>query len=312
MGGKSKKTTQSKQTYKPPSWVEGASRSAIDIGQRIGSQQYQEYDQDRVAGLSENERMGINMARDTVGLGMPYIGSASDYLKKGTKSWTDADQSKYINPYIKGALDPAARELREYGAYALRDVDDKAASMDAWGRRSQLEKADIREKTLQGLSDLYGEGYARAYEWGAQMFGEERARDMEAAGRFAMLGGQAVDMAKADISTLMTTGAVDRNIQQALLDFDWQQFVEERDWGFRQLMGIVSALEGTRGSYTTTQTGTTTETTSSSSAAQVVGSIAQIVAAAYTGGASTLATAGAGALGGWTSGPTGDYDVWGV
>lgn len=293
MGNKKQKT---KSTYKPPSWVESGSRQAMEIGQRIGRKEFQPYEGQRVAGLSENERLGMEMARDSVGIGQPYIDEATSLTRRGTQSWTEADQSAYINPYVKGALDPAAREIREYGAGALRDVEDRASSMDAWGRRSQLERSDVQEKTLQGLSDLYGEGYARAYEWGADMFGEERARDMEAADRFRQLGGTAVDMAQTDISTLMTTGAIDRSIQQHVLDFDWQQFVEERDWDWKQLMGVVSALEGTKGSYSTSQTQTTEQ--SGGGAAAAIGAIAQVVAAIYTGGASAAVTAGASAAAG--------------
>lgn len=278
MGGKSKKKTTS--TYKPPEWVERNAQMAQQIGRRIGQKQYKAYDGERVAGLSQNELMGMDMARRSVGIGDPYFDKAAEYSDRAAQSWTDADQSKYINPYIKGALDPAARELREEGQRALTGVTDRAASMDAWGRRSQLEKADIREKTNQALGDLYGEGYARAYEWGAEMFGEERARDMEAAGRFVQVGGAKIDAAQTDISTLMTTGATDRSVEQAMRDFDWQQFVEERDWDFRQLMGVISALEGTKGSYTTTQTSKTE--VKKDNTAEIVGAIATIVASAYS------------------------------
>lgn len=278
MGGKSKKKTTS--TYTPPSWVENASKQAIGIGQRIGNQRFQAYGKDRVAGLSENELLGMEKARSSVGIGDPYFEQAANYAERGAQSWADADQSRYMNPYIKGALDPAAREIREEGERGAAALDSRAASMDAFGgSRAALMRSENREKTLQGISDLYGEGYARAYEWSAQQFGQDRAREMEAAGRFMQVGGAKVDAAQTDISTLMTTGATDRSVQQALMDFDWQQFVEERDWGFRQLMGVVSALEGTKGSYTTTQT--TKEEVKKDNTAEVVGAIAQIVAAAY-------------------------------
>jgi len=290
VGGKKTKQTQ---TYTPPSWVEGASRQAVGIGQRIGSSQFKEYGGERVAGLSENERLGMDMAKSNTGIGQPYFDKAALYADKGTQSWADSDQSKFINPYIKGALDPAARELREEGARGLRSVDDRASSMDAFGgRRSALAKKDQLAATTEGLSDLYGKGYADAYNFGAQIFGQERARDLEAAGRFQALGGDVINASQTDISTLMTTGATDRSVQQAVRDFDFQQFVEERDWDFRQLMGVVSALEGTKGSYSTTQTN---ETKESSSAASVVGSIATVVAAMYTGGASLAIQGAAGA-----------------
>jgi hypothetical protein len=288
-GKKSKKTS----TYTPPSWVEGNAQLANQIGGRIGRTEYEAYGGERVAGLSENERAGIDLARQNVGIGQPYYDQAEAATQSGMQSWADADQSRYINPYIKGALDPAAREIRQEGERGAMALDARASSMNAFGgSRAALMRSENREATLQGISDLYGKGYADAYNFGAQMFGDERARDLQAAGRFSQLGAQVTDASRLDISTLMTTGATDRSIQQALRDFDYQQFIESRDWDFRQLMGVVSALEGTKGSYSTTQS-ETSET--KAGAAQVVGAIAQVVAAAYTGGASLAVSGAAGA-----------------
>lgn len=281
MGGKQKKKTES--TYKPPEWVEEGAQDAMRIGRGIGRQAFRAYEGDRVAGLSENEQLGMQMAREKMGAADPYFQEAAQFGRRGTQSWTDADQSRYINPYIKGALDPAAREIREEGARGAMQLDTRASSMDAFGgSRAALMRSENREATLEGISDLYKEGYARAWDRGAEIFGMERARDMEAAGRFAQLGGQVQDAAQTDISTLMTTGATDRSVQQAMKDFDWQQFVEERDWGFRQLMGVISALEGTKGSYTTVQT--TKEEVKKDHTAEIVGAIATMVAAGMSSG----------------------------
>jgi len=250
--------------------------------------------------------MGMELARDSVGIAQPYYDKAESYADRGATSWADADQSKFINPYIKGALDPAAREIREQGARDISALEGRAASMNAFGgSRAALAQSEARKNTLQGVEDLYGKGYAAAYEFGAQMFGDERARDLMAAGRFQQLGTAAQSSAVTDISTLMTTGATDRNIQQALADFDYMQFIEGRDWDWKQLMGVVSALEGTQGSYSTTQTSTTTEQESGGGAAAAIGAIAQVVGAMYTGGASL-------ALGGAAGAATGGGDPTGA
>lgn len=250
--------TKSKQTYKPPSWVEDASQQAIGMGQRIANQEYEAYGGNRVAGLSANEQQGINMARDTAGASQPYYQQGAALVERGTQQFKDANISDYMNPYIKEALDPAAREIREEGALAANALDAKATSMNAFGgSRAALMQSENREKTLQGVSDLYGQGYARAYESAVGIWGDERARDLQGAGRLIEVGDAVGNANRQDISTLMTTGATDRGIQQAMADFDYQQFIENRDWDFRNLGGLIAALEGTKGSYGTT---TTTET----------------------------------------------------
>lgn len=256
MGGK-KKTTQT-QTYTPPKWVESGAKQALNLGQRIGSQQYTPYTGERVAGLSTNEQMGMELARKSSGAYQPYFDQAQDYIQRGTQSFTDADMQAYMNPYIKAALDPTARELRQEGARALQGIDSRSASIDAMGgSRGALMRSEALEKTNQSISDLYKTGMSDAFDRATQLWGADRAREMMAGGQIMQLG-QAVQRANtADINTLMNTGAVDRSIQQALNDFDYQQFTENRDWDIRNLGGLLMALEGTKGSYSTTQTSTT-------------------------------------------------------
>ena len=290
MGGKKKQ--KSTQTYSPPSWVEGASRQAIGLGQQIAGQEYKPYEGQRVAGLSQNEQMGMELARDSVGIASPYYDEAAALTRRGSQQFKDANISDYINPYIKSALDPAAREIKEQGLRQAEALNSRASSMDAFGgSRAALMQSENYEKTIQGVKDLYGEGYAKAYESGVNIWGQERTRDLMAAGRIQDIGTAFQNAAQTDISTLMATGATDRGIQQAMLDFDYQQFIEERDWGFRSLGALISALEGTKGSYTTSQT--TESEQSGGGVAQAIGVAATLIGAFYTGGASLAVQAGA-------------------
>jgi hypothetical protein len=220
------------------------------------------------------------MASATAGAAQPYYQTAAGYAERGAGQFEDADMSKYMNPYIKGALDPAAREIRQEGARGAMELDARASSMDAFGgSRAALMRSENREKTIQGVSDLYGRGYAQAYESAVGIWGDERARDMQAAGRFQDLGTSISNANRTDISTLMATGATDRSIQQAMRDFDYQQFIEDRDWDFRNLGGLIAALEGTKGSYATTSETTTKE--SGGEFAQALGIAATLVGAFY-------------------------------
>lgn len=277
MGSKKKKSTQ---TYTPPSWVENQARQATQVAGRIAGQQYQQYGGERVAGLSENEQMGMQMARDTAGSAQPYYDQARGLAERGSQQFSEADMSQYMNPYIKGALDPAAREIRDQSALEKMSLDQRASSMDAFGgSRAALMRQGNQEKTLQSISDLYGKGYAQAYESAVGIWGDERTRDLQAAGRIQDLGTSVQNANRTDISTLMATGATDRSIQQAMRDFDYQQFVEERDWDFRSLGALIASLEGTKGSYSTTQT--TTEKSSGGELGQAIGLAATLIGTFY-------------------------------
>jgi hypothetical protein len=227
--------------------------------------------------------MGMEMARTNAGAAQPYYQEAAGLARDSTQSWadmSDAERDRYMNPYIKGALDPAAREIREEGQRDAMALDARASSMDAFGgSRAALMRSENREKTIQGVKDLYGEGYAKAYESAVNIFGDEKAREYQAAGRLQELGTAVQTAGKQDISTLMATGATDRGIQQAMADFDYSQFIENRDWDFRSLGAIIAALEGTKGSYTTTQSTTSKE--SGGELGQALGLAATLIGTFY-------------------------------
>lgn len=278
MGGKKKKET--KQTYTPPSWVEGSAREAVGIGQRIAGQQYTPYTGDRVAGLSENEQIAMGMARDTAGVATPYYEEGAALARRGAQQFGDANIQDYMNPYIKSALDPAAREVREQGQRDINQIQSQMPSISAFGgSRGALLESESREKTLQTVKDLYGEGYARAYDSAVNIWGAERTRDLQASGRLQDIGTAFQSAATQDISTLMTTGATDRGVQQSMLDFDYQQFIENRDWDFRSLGAVIASLEGIKGSYTATQTTSSKE--SGGGLAQAMGLAATLIGTFY-------------------------------
>lgn len=249
MGGKKQESR-----YTPPSYVEGGARQAVDLGRRIGNQTYTPYTAQRVAPLSQNEQLGMSLARNT-GAAMPYFQEGASLMRRGAERFTDADMQGYMNPYIKGVLDPSAREISERGAREANRLDSMRPSMDAFGgSRGALLRGENYEKTNQAISDLYSGGYGDAWNNAVSIWGADRAAAMAAGGQLVGVG-QAVQNAQTmDVSTLMATGATDRNIKQALRDFDYQQFIENRDWDLRNLQGLLTALQGVQGSVSTTQT----------------------------------------------------------
>jgi hypothetical protein len=74
-------------------------------------------------------------------------------------------------------------------------------------------------------------------------------------------------------------------------DFDYQQFIENRDWDFRSMGALIASLEGTKGSYGTKQT--STETTSGGELGQAIGLAATLIGTFYGGPAGGSALGGA-------------------
>ena len=274
MGKNAKK--ESTQTYRPPSWVTNASREAILKGRKISNQQYTPYEGDRVAALSDNEQLGISLARSNVGNYQPYYDEATRLTKRGTQQFKDANIKDYMNPYIESALDPAARKIRETGAMRINELEGRQSSMSAFGgSRGALLRSQAEQDIIESVGDLYQTGMASAYESAVNIWGEERTRDLEAAGRFQLMGEGVSAMGKQDVSTLLASGAVSRDVQQAQLDFDYQQWVEGRDWDIRGLGALLTAIQGTKGSYQTTTT--STSEIEQDNTADIAGGIIQVI-----------------------------------
>ena len=297
MGSKKQKQTQ---TYRPADYVEGGARRAMRLAQGISGQRYTPYTGERVAGLSSNERMGMDLARTSAGSHMPYYNEGAALIRRGAQNFTDADMSAYMNPYIKGALDPAAREIGERMARESNQIGSRMSAMSAFGgSRAALMDAETKERGYQQIGDLYGRGYAEAWREGARLWGADKAREMAAGGQLMTLGNAVASANRADINSLMATGATDRTIRQAMADFDYGQFVENRDWDIRNLNAMLTALNGVKGSTTTTQTSVTEQ--EGDPLGQVLGLAATVMGAMYNpagaaaGGLSALSGAGAGA-----------------
>jgi hypothetical protein len=143
----------------------------------------------------------------------------------------------------------------------------------------------MEQETVRGgqeaLGDLYGRGYAQAFESGANRWAADRENDRVTAQGYLATAAQQAGLLGQDIANLISTGQVDRQIRQAMQDFDYQQFVEGRDWDVRNLGIMLQALGGVQGSYQTTQTAT--QKTDSNPFGQILG----------------LASAVAGGMGGW-------------
>lgn len=280
MGSGSKKTSTTRT--KKPQYIDRAARQASSLASQYAARPYEEYTGERVAPLSQNEQLAGERAR----AGMDIIQPA---LNQASQRFTDADMTAYMNPYIKGALDPAARELRQQGAAQLEDVRGQMASRGAFsGSRALLAERQTQERTDQAISDLYGRGYAEAFESGANRWAADQDRALKVAG----LGADAIS---AEVRNLMMTGEAARRVEQGRRDFDYGQFIEGRDWDAKNAGIITNVLQGLRGSYSESETTTTKQ--KGSVMGQILGAATTIGAAYFTGGASLFASGAAGAAG---------------
>ncbi len=239
--------------------------------------------------MDPQEQRAYEMAGEGVGEWRSDLDRSRELTERGAQSFLDADMEAYMNPYVKGALDPAARELREETARQVGQRGQEAGMAGAFGgARQAIAEAETRRGGTEAISDLYQKGYERAFESGAAKFAEDRNVAARGAEQFRALSAQSQQQMTQDIQNLMATGGLKRSLKQAGLDFDYQQFIEARDWDITNLQPLLAAV-GTVPYGTTT-----TAQTKSSGLGNAIGVAAGAAGAVMSGGMSGMFGGGQG------------------
>jgi hypothetical protein len=280
MSSSSKTTT----TDSIPAWLEAGSEKAVGIASDIADRPYTPYEEQRIADLSEGERVAGERALE---FGQDYqsdLERSRELTEQGVTAFTDADMEGYMSPYISGALDPAARELREEMARQQAQIGGQAGMVGAFGGgRQAIAEAESRRGGLEAMSDLYGRGYQQAFESARDQFNRDRDVFARGAEQFRATGQAGQQMLGQDIQNLLTTGGVKRQLEQAGLDFDYGQFIEARDWDVNNLKPLLDTLS------TVPHTKTRTEKQKKGALGTILGVAATVAGAYFTGGASLMA-----------------------
>lgn len=268
--------------------MEEGSKQAVDIARGIATREYTPFEEQRIAQLDPNEQRAYDLARDEGGAYRGDLERSRELAERGAVSFADADIDAYMNPYIEGALEPAARELREEGLRQQELAKSAAGMAGAFGgSRAAILQSEATGKSIEAISDLYERGYAQAFESAANRFDQDRVAARASSDQFRDLGSEGQRMLANEMSNLMTTGGLKRSLEQAGLDFDYQQFIEARDWDVTNLQPLLATLSTVpHGEKVTTKT-------SGGEFGAILGAATTVAGAYFTGGFSTL-LAGAG------------------
>lgn len=226
------------------------------------------------------------------------------------------DADRYMNPYIRQVLDPQLRELNENYSQQLADLRGNAARVSAFGgERATMLESQLEREHNRAVAETTGKTMAAAYQQARQDWQTERAEGRATAEGYGKLFGAALDAWRSDnerlarvadawrqtggdisrmnreqIQDLMVTGGVGRLVEQAGLDFDYQQFVENRDWSVSNLDPLLRTLSTVPHGVVTTTEGevhqTSTTKQSGNALGQVLGAVTTVAAAYFTGGGS--------------------------
>jgi len=291
--GKSKKKTETSQTQQNrlPAYMRQGSERAVRMATDRANTAYQAYGGERIASLSDNEQMGVDMARRNTGFGDADFQSARDTLG-GIGSFTDEGVAEqYMNPYMEQVVQPGLRRRNEaFEAERARRQQERGMT-GAFGGRADMWDNRFESEFQRDTDEYMGSAYGAAYESAAGLHGREMDRNISEAGAYANLATSQSQQNRQQLRDLMATGLTERTRDQADLDFQYLEHLEGRDWDVSNLSTLVQTLASVP-SESTIQTDSTTTQTSKPSPLKTISGIGALTAGAIMTGGASLAGGG--------------------
>lgn len=283
MGSKKSTSTQSTDL---PQFVTDASEHATNIGRGIADRTYTDYaTPNRFANLSGNEQRAINLAATGNGRADQYIEQGTSLLEtaKGWDQATDAERKAYEEPVFNAVTRPALDNAnKSYDTQKANLASHEAMISAKGGDAYNLRTAALDKGHQQNVGDINAAGRYQAYQTAQQQWGADQDMKTRAAEALRAVGGDITRLNGQQIQELLQTGGAERALQQAGLDFDYGQFVENRDWSVSNLRPLLAALQGTQGAYDQAGTGKTKE--SSGALGSIIGAGLNLAGSYFGGG----------------------------
>ena len=145
---------------------------------------------------------------------------------------------QYMSPYLQAALEPQLAEARRQAQ--VQRVQNAARLTQAGafgGGRQAVMESELDRNLLRNLADITGQGYQQAYTQGLGQFNTEQDRQRAAQAAINEYGLNVLQRQE-------NAGQVQRDIEQAGVTADMQQFLEERDFPYKQVQYMQSLLQG--------------------------------------------------------------------
>lgn len=270
-------TTQTTQ-YDP--LLMGTLTDVLNAARREVNRPYQAYQDPRFASMTPDELRANQSVRDTYMGTQPIYNEAVQTMGAGTQllnrtvgnaaTWTPQAAQQYMNPYISNVVDAQTRNMLNNTAIERNRLRANAAGAGAFGGGRQFvaeqQLFDDQNRRLdETTSDLLMRGYDNAFD----QFSKDRAFALDANAAYGTNAGRMADLAtsqqnarNADIDKLSQVGTNLRDFAQRGLDYDYSNFVNQRDYNKNQIGWLSDMLNGA--SISNFQTGSTTTNSTAS------------------------------------------------
>lgn len=260
--------------------VQQATDTALSQAESIAGRPYTPYTGSVVAPLSQNEQTASGLAQTGGTQAQSYLTSAGQELS-GIKDYSTSNLQPYMDPYVANVLQPElAQENINYQGQRSALENSKAGAFG--GDRSALDAQSLNYVHSQTIASDVGNAYSAAFTNAQTAFFNDQNKKIQTANALATVGGDVSKLNTQQIQDLMATGGIERMLQQSQLDFDYSQFLQNRDWSVTNLQPLLNAIGTAKG---VSQTSTTTGP-QSGIAGEAIGAAATIAGMYFTGNSS--------------------------
>jgi hypothetical protein len=266
-----------------PAWLEQAARDNTARAIGMGDEPYEAYTGDRIADMTPDQLAAQQAVRDMqgqtggaltglAGTAAGMAGFTPDQITAGTVAGTDL--SAYMDPYLQQVEQGALSALDSQRRQAQLANGDAAISAGAFGgSRHGVREAVTDAEAAEAAGRLSAGLRSNAFNTALQTATGDINRQLTAdtANQQAGLAGQQVNLAALglsgqltndaqaagirDISLLDTVGAQNQQQNQAGLDVNYQNWLEQQGWDRGQVEWLQAMIAGTPYSATTISQG---------------------------------------------------------
>jgi hypothetical protein len=242
-------TTNRTTVNEIPQYLTNASQDLVARGQALTSRPYEAYTGARVAEFTPDMQAAFQRMRDQKVA--PQTGEATGLASLAGKRAMDYGMfgegvQQYMNPYMQNVVDIERRKAQEASDQQAAALSGQAVRQGAFGGSgAALQQRALRRDTAQQLGDIQAQGLNRAYESAVNQYNQGISSGLAASQQLGGLGqqqfGQEMDITKG----LGTSGDVQRQREQALLDVKYGDYLTAQKYPYEQLafqQGLVSGV----------------------------------------------------------------------
>ena len=249
-----------------PSWSKPYWKQIAGQGRSLARQPYEQYEGQRISGFNPMERQAFQGVQSIYDAGpRQELGQAQGIAQRAagvgfnTAQFPDQAQ-RYMNPYLDNVLDQGrSRMMRDYkgamGDARMRSSDAAIKSGVVGGRSSiagAREAAAVSDEAFRAMREFESDTRFKAFDQAQQAFGQD-VQNKQAGARIGLESGsqlqQLASMQQSQalerVNALQQAGVRGREMEQAIRDQAYNDFLDRRDWRSNKLKEYVGILSGT-------------------------------------------------------------------